>query len=431
MQKENLIVSKVKGVNDIFAPNIYLWQEVEQTAASLFELYNYSEIRTPTFEKSQLFNRSIGEGSDIVEKELYSFKDRGDQLLALRPEGTASVARAVIEQKLLSLQQPLKLFYHGSMFRAERPQANRFREFHQIGAECFGMATPLAEVELILILVEFLNRINLKSFTLLLNSLGCNKCREPYKVALAKYLESVKDALCESCQARMQKNVLRTLDCKKSSCKTVLADGPLIDKYRCLECESDFEFITSSLSNFNIDFTVDPKLVRGLDYYNKTAFEVVSDQLGSQDALAGGGRYDLLVEQLGGTPTEAVGFAIGLERVISILLEQRSDELKLTSAAADLDLVILIFVKEAGELGLKIGQLAIAANYRRTIIEVTGKSMKSIMRSANKSNAKVAILIGSDELTQNKVTIKNMRSGEQDLISFDKIQDRLATFLSK
>lgn len=398
----------LKGTDDIIAPAIDAWLFVEARARDLFGRYNYEEIRTPIIERSSLFTRSVGEGSDIVEKEIYSLIDRGGDQIALRPEATASVARAYIERGLGSRGAVTKLFYIGPMFRAERPQAGRFRQFHQLGAELFGAAEPEADVELIALGLDMIKEVGVTEIELLINTLGCSECRLTYLESLIGFLKTVEPELCqERCQRRIQSAPARVLDCKSARCQALFENAPNIREYLCADCASHFRAVEKNLNALEIDFRIEPRLVRGLDYYSRTVFEARSGALGAQNALLGGGRYDRLVENLGGAPTPAIGFALGLERLIDLIDPKR------ITRAPRLDLIVIALSDEARESAARLTRAARGANARADQIFNTGASLKSMMRRANKSGARFVALIGEDELKSDSVTLKNMETGQE------------------
>ncbi|NQT30285.1 MAG: histidine--tRNA ligase, partial [Candidatus Saganbacteria bacterium] len=317
-----------RGTKDILPEETSLWQYLEQTCRQIFDLYNYSEIRTPIFEKTELFTRSIGQTTDIVSKEMYEFKDRKGRSLTLRPEETAPVVRACVENNLISLDKITKLYYIGPMFRYERPQAGRQRQFHQAGVEVFGSADPLVDAEVILLNMQLFDALGLKNLEVDINSVGCKKCRPEYQKKLKTYFKNNIKHMCVECQERFEKNPLRILDCKEVKCQKFVNDAPASIDMLCPECSEHFAKVIEYLKEAGCNFKINNRLVRGLDYYTKTSFEIVSNQLGAQNAVSGGGRYDTLVAELGGKSIPAVGFAIGLERVIEII---KNDKLKMTN----------------------------------------------------------------------------------------------------
>ena len=326
-----LITKRPKGTQDVKPADVYKWHTVEQIAAETAECYGFKEIRFPTFENTKLFKRSVGDSTDVVQKEMYgvtaksSANGKDDDDFTLRPEGTAGAARAVLENGMLSDALPQKVYYNISCFRHEKPQAGRLREFHQFGAEMYGSASPAADAEMIAMVDAFLRRLGIKGIALNINSIGCPKCRGEYHKALKSYFEGKKDELCGTCQERLEKNPMRILDCKSPICQGIAKDAPVILDYLCDDCKSHFEKLQKNLTAMNIEFTVNPKIVRGLDYYTKTVFEFVTTSIGAQGTVCGGGRYDGLIEQLGGAPTPALGFAMGIERLIMTMESQGCD----------------------------------------------------------------------------------------------------------
>lgn len=420
------IYRSVKGTKDIKPSVTPLWRYVEEMASEIFGLYGFAEMRTPIFEKTEIFTRSIGDATDIVEKEMYTFTDRGGESITLRPEGTASMVRAYIEHQLYNPPDALKVFYIGPMFRAERPQAGRFRQFHQIGAEVFGSDDNAVDAELIIMLMDFFSELRVPDLKVVINSLGHEACRPAYREALTIFLNKTKETLCPSCQVRIDKNPMRVLDCKSAQCQGVIADAPTIDQYRCKDCNERLDRVRRPLLDLEIPHIVDPRLVRGLDYYTGVAFEVTSTSLGAQNAVAGGGRYDQLVENFGGPPTPAVGFAIGVERLISLLDEE------MAAAVADQapDVYLILLNSEAEERAFEMAHRLRAFGYR-VHRGYGGGSMKSQMKKANRSGARFAMIIGEDEIANSSVTIRDMESGEQSLAPFGEIVDRLDDLLDE
>ena len=314
--------NSIRGVNDVLPGDVEKWQYIESKARKIFDDYGFSEIKIPVIEKAELFTRSIGENTDIVEKEMYTFPDRKGELIALRPEGTASAVRAYVENKLFHSSKLTKLYYVGPMFRYERPQKGRSRQFYQIGAEVFGISNPALDAEMISMLFTLFDQLGLVDLTLNLNSIGCKKCRTPYQEKILSFLHDKIEKLCENCVSRYKKNPLRVLDCKSTNCRETVANIPSITDHLCNDCENDFADVKAYLERIDLKYHVNPRMVRGLDYYTKTAFEITSGKLGAQDAVAAGGRYDLLVEEIGGPPTPAIGFAIGMERLALLLVDE-------------------------------------------------------------------------------------------------------------
>jgi histidyl-tRNA synthetase len=398
----------VRGTRDVFSPEIELWQELETKAQKLLKSYGFSEIRTPIFEESALFNRSIGEDTDIVEKEMYSFQDKKGRDLTLRPEGTAGVIRAAIEQNLLVQGSVSKLYYLGPMFRYERPQAGRYRQFYQIGAESIGSASYRRDLEIILWCCDFFSEIGLDGLKVYLNSVGCDQCRPAYREVLKNYLKTQADNLCADCQRRAEKNPLRVLDCKVDSCRKIIAGIPAMQDWLCEACKESLGQIEAGLKKEKIEYTLDKYLVRGLDYYTRTVFEIKSESLGSQDTVAAGGRYDKLVKELGGPEMPAVGFALGLERVSAVRQQQKgagTGERKtdiffalLGEQAADRTFDI---IRELRKNGLKV----------EAVFE--NKSLKSQMRLADQSGAAFTVILGEEELKKDMAMVRNMATKEQ------------------
>lgn len=399
-------ITAVKGFNDVLPDDTFIWKFIERTACDVFSSYGYSEIKLPVVEKTELFMRSIGETTDIVEKEMYSFADRHGDGLTLRPEGTASVVRAYIEHKLYT--KPVnKLYYYGPMFRYERPQKGRYRQFYQIGAEVMGEVSPYMDAETIEMLVIFFRKIGLQGITLYINSLGCSECRPGYKQALTRYLEGVKDKLCENCQRRIIANPLRALDCKSTGCIEATQAAPAITDSLCVRCSDHFEKVNTSLVARGIASAVNPRMVRGLDYYTKTTFEITAAGLGAQNAVAAGGRYDGLVKDLGGPDTPCFGFAMGMERVALLLQE--------TGLHGISEQPIIAFI--ALGLDAEKAGVALVKGWREAgirIIEIfTEGSLKTRMKMADRLGARFAVILGEDELAAGIVTIKDMKTASQ------------------
>lgn len=409
-----------KGTQDILPEDISKWYHIENTIKEILNKYGYKEIRTPIFEHTELFVRGIGESTDIVTKEMFTFPDRKGRSLTLRPEGTAPVVRAYLENRMDRNSKVVKLFYLGSMFRCEKPQAGRFRQFNQFGIEIIGTKSPAADAEVILTVLEIYRKLGLKNLEILINSVGCKKCRIDYIQKLKEYLKGKKDFLCSECKERYSKNPLRVLDCKRDSCKKIIEAAPVITENLCQECESHFSEVKKYLDDQKIVFHEDPRLVRGLDYYTKTAFEIISGGLGAQNAIGGGGRYDDLVEELGGKPTPAVGFAAGIERMI-IAMDQQKVEWPVEKR---LD----IFVAKVDEknkdtvfrLLQKIRNAGLSAD-----MDYSGGSLKSQMRIANKIGARYTVIVGEEELSKNMVILRNMQTKEQKEVKIDNVINEL------
>ena len=412
------MINAPRGTRDILPRDVVEWQMIERKIREICDRFGFEEIRTPVFEHTELFQRGIGENTDVVEKEMYTFEDRGGRSLTLRPENTASTLRAYLQNKLFAEKSLNKLFYIGSMFRYDRPQAGRMREFHQFGVESIGEMNPAVDAEVITLAWDFLTELGLTDLELRLNSVGCPKCRPQYKEVIQKYFRDKLPDLCHDCQSRFDKNPMRLLDCKIDSDK--FTDVPIITYYLCDECRNHFETLQKLLAASGIEFKIDPKLVRGLDYYTKTAFEIRYSPLGAQSAVAGGGRYDGLVEELGGDSTPAVGFATGIERIILALEQQDLLLEKLPS--------IDCFIIALGDLA-QIPAFKLLTDLRRdgksVAMDFAGRSMKAQMKQASKSGAKFAVILGEDEIRSNMVTFKNLETSDQELIPVEKILERI------
>ena len=407
-------------MNDVLPGDVETWQFLEQSARDVFGVYGFSEIRTPVAEKTELFCRSIGETTDIVEKEMYTFSDKSKNSLTLRPEGTAPVMRAFIQNRLHNLDPISKLYYMGPMFRYERPQKGRYRQFHQIGVEVIGVEDAKIDAQVLAMLQQYFDRIGIDSVSLQINSLGCPECRPGYRQELINYLESRLDKLCAECQRRYQTNPLRVLDCKAAGCQAATVDAPSVLEHLCSSCNDHFTQVKYYLNALQIAFVVNPRMVRGLDYYVRTTFELVTDQLGSQNAVAAGGRYDGLVEGLGGPALPGIGFAIGLERLVLMKGEQR-----ISSAAPQLFLAAI--GKEAAEQAfILMSQLQVAGV--RAEMDYLGKSLKAQMRRANKLNAAFTLILGEDELQSGEAQLKNMSDSSQSVVALDTL---IETFVKK
>jgi len=407
----------IKGTKDILPGEIEVWQHIEGLVRQVMRSHNYHEIRTPIFESTALFARSIGELTDIVTKEMYTFRDRSDESVTLKPEGTASVLRAYIQNNLGEHASLSKLYYIGPMFRQERPQAGRLRQFHQFGAEAIGSQAPALDAEMMIIALDTYRSLGITETALKVNSVGCQRCRPHYKELLIDHLAIIASQLSAESQSRIQNNPLRVLDCKDEQDQRLLQNVPLIKDYLCQECADHFTHVLTTLDETQIEHTVDGKLVRGLDYYTKTAFEITSSALGSQDALAGGGRYDLLIEELGGKPTPGVGFAAGMERLIMVLTKQKP----ITFSAPLPTLYIVSADEQARHWTF---QKAIELRRRGIAVEVDylDRSVKAQMREANRLNCEFVLVIGERELTSGSGTIKNMISSAEASVSLSQLE---------
>src|ERR1039457_6441359 len=397
-----MALTAIKGFNDILPAESGRWQHIEQAARRVFELNGFSEIRVPIMEKTELFCRSIGDATDIVEKEMYTFTDKGENSVTLRPEGTAGVMRAFIEHKLYALDAVTKMYYLGPMFRYERPQKGRYRQFHQIGAEVTGVNDPLVDAQVLNMLCAFFQEIGLDEPSLQINSLGCPDCRPAYRTALIAFLEVRLDKLCEDCKRRFTTNPLRTLDCKVPGCAEATQGAPSMLEHLCSGCDDHFGHVRRYLDLSGAEYSINPRMVRGLDYYTRTTFELVTGLLGSQSAVAAGGRYDGLISQLGGPDIPGIGFAIGVERVALLLGERdfsrRPDLFIATMGAAERE--------TAFSLLTELHKLGVWAE-----LDYEGKSLKSQMRRADKLKARFSVVIGENEVSSGRASFKRMEDG--------------------
>ena len=403
-----MLINGPRGTKDILPDTVAQWTHVEKVIRELCARYGYHEIRTPIFEHTELFLRGIGETTDVVEKEMYTFTDRGERSLTLRPENTASVVRSYLQNKLYAADALVKLFYIGSMFRYDRPQAGRYREFHQFGVEALGEASPAVDAEIIVLAVEFLRALGLQELKLHLNSVGCPKCRPVYRERLQEFFRPHLEELCTDCRSRFERNPLRLLDCKNEHCHALAEDAPRITDCLCDECRTHFAEVQSYLTAAGVPFELDANLVRGLDYYTKTAFEVKYTPLGAQSAVAGGGRYDGLVEEVGGPPTPGIGFAVGLERVLLALEKQGL----LPENQEAVDVFVVALGEEAQIPAFKLLRELRAAKLSAAM-DFAGRSMKAQMKQANKKNARFVAILGEDEVKEASALLKDMKTSEQ------------------
>lgn len=410
-------IKALKGVQDILPTDIDQWNFVHKQAAEIFSRYGYKQIIVPIIEESKLFTRSIGQQTDIVEKEMYTFLDRGNRSIALRPEATASIVRAYLEHNY-NQTSLAKFFYNGPMFRGEKPQAGRNRQFYQIGVEAMGSYSPFLDAETLSLAIEYLKGIGIQKFNVLVNTVGSREDKLTYSKVLKGFLNDQKNNLCEHCKSRYDRNVLRILDCKNKACRKILKNAPqIID---CLSPESmkDFSLFQNALELLGVHYTFDPHLVRGLDYYTKTVFEITHDQLGAQNTILAGGRYDNLVEQLGGPATGAIGFACGVER---LLLAQKAEPLASESSVAK-SIFVIGLGDEAYNRIFEIAQ-TLRRNSISVYIDFERKSLKAQMRQANKLNCSHVLILGDDELKKESILIKYMDKGTQDLIKLDALEN--------
>lgn len=411
-----MLTEAPKGTKDIYGSYMEEWQRVEQVMRELCSDFGIKEIRIPIFEHTELYLRGVGETTDIVQKEMYTFKDKADRSITLRPEGTAGVARSFIEHGMYNNPQPTRRFYIGPMFRYENTQKGRQRQFHQFGVEMLGSYSPALDAEAISVAAELLKRLGIKDVELRINSLGCNECRQRYNTALKEYIGSNIDKLCDDCKSRFDKNPLRVLDCKEESCQRIIAEAPVVLDYLDDECKEHFETVKAILDNMGIKYTVDEKIVRGLDYYTRTVFEFVANGIGAQGTVCGGGRYDNLIAECGGQPMGCAGFAVGIERLL-LMLEAQNGEFKETN---EMD----IYIGSIGKEGLVKSQ-GIAYRMRSEGIRAegdsVGRSVKAQMKYANKIGAKYSVILGDNEIAEDTANLKNMETGEQEQIKVSEL----------
>lgn len=406
-------ITRPQGTEDVTPKNIYKWHTLEKIARDTAECFGFKEIRVPTFEQTDLFLRSVGETTDVVQKEMYTVKAKETEF-TLRPEGTAGTIRAMLQNGMLNDALPQKVFYILSCFRHERPQAGRLREFHQFGVEMAGSADPCADAEIISLAKNVLERVGLKNIDLHINSIGCPACRANYHDALKKYFADYKDKLCDTCLTRLEKNPMRILDCKSPICSEIAKDAPVILDYLCEECNNHFEKLQSYLKAMNIEFSIDPKIVRGLDYYTKTVFEFVTNDIGAQGTVCGGGRYDGLITELGGSPTPALGFGMGLERLLLTMENQGCDFM----IPATCDLYIAPMDDNAIIKAMQLTQELRSMGYQAEY-DLMHRGIKAQMKYANKINASFVMVLGENELESGVAKLKYMETGEQIEISLD------------
>jgi histidyl-tRNA synthetase len=415
-----MIIKAPKGTKDILPSEVYKWQYVEKKIAELCNNFGYKEIRLPVFEHTELFQRGVGDTTDIVQKEMYTFLDKGERSITLRPEGTAGVVRSYIENGMASLAMPIKLYYNITAYRYENVQKGRYREFHQFGVECFGSKGPSVDVEIISMLSMFFERLGIKDIELNINSIGCPKCRSEYNKKLLEYFKPNLEKLCGTCKTRYERNPLRIIDCKEEGCKVYTKDAPALIDNLCEECKEHFEGLKQGLENLEIEYKIDKNIVRGLDYYTKTVFEFVSKNIGAQGTVCGGGRYDGLIGECGGSDTPGIGFAIGIER---LLLVMESQGIEIPKAEA-IDVYIATIgenaQKYAQKLVYKIRQEGFSAE-----TDLMNRSVKAQMKYADKLGATYSLVIGDNEVESNKAVLKNMLTGECKDISLDTLIERL------
>ena len=408
------MIQLIRGFKDILPGEVELWQAIEKVARDLLEDFGFKEIRIPIMERTELFARSIGEDTDIVEKEMYTFPDRKGDLITLRPEATASIVRAYIQHRLYASDPVQKFYTIGPMFRRERPQKGRYRQFYQINAEIFGVPSGLADVQLIFLLVTLFSRLQVPDVNAHINSLGCPKCRPKFKAALSEFLAAVSDKLCADCRRRKDRNPLRVLDCKVPACREAMAEAPSILDHLCSECKKDFAEVKSMLKKLGVPFVVDKNLVRGLDYYARTTFEIQTESLGAQNAVAGGGRYDGLVGELGGPDIPATGFAIGFDRLTELTglaagQFYRKPDIFVAALGDKSRLLAFEWICAFGDEGM------------RAEMDFAGKSLKSQMKQADRLEAGHVLIVGDDELGKGEAILRNMETKEQVPVPLDSL----------
>ena len=409
-----LITKAPRGTADVLPAESYKWQHVEQTARSIARDFGYREMRTPVFEHTELFQRSVGETTDVVQKEMYTFEDKGGRSVTLRPEGTAGMARALLEHSLHNDALPAKVAYLTSCYRYEKPQAGRLREFHQFGVECFGAAPPQADAEIIALARTILETLGVTGVSLHINSIGCASCRARYHTALKAYFEARRDELCGTCQDRLDRNPMRILDCKSPVCADIAKGAPVMLDYLCDDCAAHFEGVRACLTAAEIPFEIDTRIVRGLDYYTRTVFEFISDALGAQATVCGGGRYDGLTKELGGPELPSLGFAMGLERLLMILEAKGTSipapprpELYLAPMGPDA-------VRECFAMASRLREGGVSVEF-----DIAGRGLKAQMKYADKLGARYVIVVGDNELAQKQGRLKDMASGAEEPIALD------------
>ena len=409
-----LITKAIKGTKDVLPSEVYKNQYIEATCLTVAENFGYKEMRTPVFEHTELFQRGVGDTTDVVQKEMYTFDDKGGRSITLRPEGTAGAARSFLENGLSNEALPQKICYLTSCYRYEKPQAGRLREFHQFGIECFGATSPLADAEMITLAKQIFDELGVKDLHLELNSIGCPTCRAEYHKALKEYFASRVDELCDTCRDRLDRNPMRILDCKSPVCSEIAKDAPVVLDYLCDECKEHFEKTKNYLDAMNIEYIVNPQIVRGLDYYTKTVFEFVADSIGAQGTVCGGGRYDGLIEELGGQRTPSLGFAMGLER-LQLVMEAQGCEFPEPSRP---DLFIVAMGDKATLKAVEIAKDMRDEGYS-VVYDLNGRSLRAQMKYADKINAKYNVVIGDNEVDTKSAVLKDMATGEQSDISLE------------
>lgn len=404
----NLLTKAPRGTQDILPKDSYKWRFIEDVMLNEAKLHGFKEIRTPVFEHTELFNRSMGEDTDVVQKEMYTFNDKGGRSITLKPEGTAGTVRSMLEHGLYNEALPIKLAYVTPCYRYEKPQSGRYREFHQFGVEMFGAEGAAADAQIILMAKSLFDRLGIKNLSLEINSIGCKSCRSKYYEALKEYFSTQKESLCETCKSRMARNPMRILDCKSEVCSEIAKGAPQILDYICDDCKSHFESVKSYLNEVEIAYVVNPRIVRGLDYYTRTVFEFVSTAAGSQGTVCGGGRYDGLVQEMGGNPMPAVGFGMGMERIL-LVMENQGITLGEDNVC---DVYIASMDEESSKIAFKLAKTLRECSYFAET-DLIGRSFRAQMKYADKIKAKLCIVLGQDEIASCKAKVKDMKTGEQ------------------
>lgn len=411
-----MLTNAPKGTKDILPGDIYKWQYVEDRFRKICARYGFNEIRTPMFEHTELFQRGVGDTTDIVQKEMYTFEDHAGRSITLKPEGTASVVRSFIENKIFADVQPTKVFYIIPCFRYEKPQSGRLREFHQVGLEVFGTPDMMADTDVIALAHDYLDEMGVKDVELRINSVGCPKCRAKYKDALRDFLRPHYDELCDTCKDRFDRNPMRILDCKSKEDQEIVKDAPLMIDYLCDDCREAFDEVKANLDSMGIEYTIDPKIVRGLDYYTKTAFEFVSNKIGAQGTVCGGGRYDDLVEEVGGPATPGVGFGLGIERLL-MLMEANDQEIP---KPEPVDVFIAVMGDEAKKKGLGILH-ELHLKGVKAQMDILSRNVKGQFKYAARLGSRFTVVIGEDELERNVAQLKDMDAHDQKEVPLDSL----------
>ena len=426
MDKMALITNAIKGTQDTLPAESYKVQYIESAMKETAENFGYREMRTPVFEHTELFQRGVGETTDVVQKEMYTFSDKGDRSITLRPEGTAGAVRAFLEHGLFNDALPQKIYYLTSCYRYEKPQAGRLREFHQFGIECFGAGEPGADAEVISLADSIFSFLGIENLRLEINSIGCPQCRKEYHKALKEYFESRKDDLCETCRDRLDRNPMRILDCKSPVCSEIAKDAPVVLDYLCNDCRDHFEKVKKYLDAMNIKYEINPRIVRGLDYYTRTVFEFVSDEIGAQGTVCGGGRYDGLIEEMGGNPLPACGFGLGIERLL-LLMDKTGVSFP---EAKKCDLYIVSMGEEAG---LKAASICreLRDEGMCALFDTVGRGFKAQMKYANKIGAQYIIVLGDNEIETGNIRLKNMADGTEREMQLDDLYENFQSIIIK